>query len=151
MPWYDFFMLSPFQIGKKCSSTGAFSLVETAIAIGIVAFALSGLMGVLPLALTELGGARNEVVIAELGDATLAKAAQMDFSHLGDLEKTAALYDNSGSRTDISGKASYEVQTQVNVSSVHARTVIVSVYRQPRTTPNVALAKFLLVVADNGR
>jgi uncharacterized protein (TIGR02598 family) len=134
------------------SSKNAFSLVETAIAIGLVAFAVSGLLGVFPVSLTELGRARNEVVVAELGNAALAKASQMDFSRLGDLTNApVSLYDISGSGTTLSGKASYEVQTQVQTSSAHSRTVVVSVYRQPRSTPDVALAKYLLVVADNGR
>lgn len=145
-------MKPPLQSMRTRSSKNAFSLVETAIAIGLVAFAVSGLMGVFPVALTELGRARNEVVVAELGNAALAKASQMDFSRLGDPTNTpASLYDISGSGTTISGKASYEVQTQVQTSSAHSRTVVVSVYRQPRSTPDVALAKYLLVVADNGR
>jgi hypothetical protein len=87
-----------------------------------------------------------------LGNAALAKASQMDFSRLGDLTNApVSLYDISGSGTTLSGKASYEVQTQVQTSSAHSRTVVVSVYRQPRSTPDVALAKYLLVVADNGR
>lgn len=142
---------TPRRGARFAQASRAFTLVETAIAIGIVAVALVGLMGVFPIALAQIGNARNNVVVAELAETSLAKASGMDFNSLGSLDNTKKLYDVGGLETSEIGRAVYEVQLVVTNSSNYAQTVIVSVYRSPRKATSTPLAEFISVLADNGR
>lgn len=141
---------------RRVALPNGFTLVETAIAIGITAFVLTGLMGVLPMALTGLGNARNNVVVAEIADAALARAAALDFSEVETLHNEKRLYDVSGIELDASasGQASYEVVTEVTdlaQPSLYARTVVVTVNRQPLVPNSRPLGTFISLVSDNGR
>ena len=124
------------------------------MALGIVAFALTGLMGVLPLALSELGNARNNVVVAELAEGCLAKASQTDFTALqakfAGGQKETTWHDVSGIETAQSS-AAYKVVTSVADASPYSQMVVVGVYRQSAQDSEKPLAKFVTVVADNGR
>lgn len=137
--------------GKYKKSARAFTLVETAIAIGIVSFALVGLMGVFPIALTELGNARNNVVVAELAEASLARASSMDFKSLATLDQTSKLYDLAGVETTQPGRAVYEVQLTVTNATSFSQALIVRVYRAPHKPTSSPLAEFVSVLSDNGR
>lgn len=124
------------------------------MALGIVAFALTGLMGVLPLALSELGNARNNVVVAELAETYLAKASQTDFRALqakfGGGQKETKWHDVSGVETT-QANAIYKVVTSAGNASTYSQTVVVSVHRQPATASDKPLAEFVAVIPDNGR
>lgn len=144
---------SPEQRSFRVSPK-AFTLVETAMALGIVAFAFTGLMGVLPLALTELGNARNNVVVAELAESYLAKASQTDFTALqakfGGGQVESKWHDVSGIETTPGG-AAYKVVTSATNSSLYSQTIVVEVYRQPGQEAAKPLAEFVAIVSDNGR
>ena len=142
-------MTFPLRSSKRAT---AFTLVETAMAIGIVAFAMTGLLGVLPLALSELSNARNEIIVAELAESRIAQASQMDFSQLNELPSGSNfLYDVSGVKTSDAARAIYEVGCNLNAVSDHSKVLLVSVYRHPRSQNDRPLADFISLLADNGR
>jgi len=57
----------------------AFSLIETALALGIVAFALVGLMGMLPAGLATFRKAMDTTVSAQIVQRIVSDAEQSDF------------------------------------------------------------------------
>jgi len=142
-------MTSPHWSKQRAA---AFTLVETAMAIGIIAFVMTGLLGVLPIALHELANARNEIIVAELAESQLTRASQMDFSRLDDLPSSGnALFDVSGVETADGSRAIYEVGLTLNEVSDRSKVLLVSVYRHPRNPNDRPLADFISLLADNGR
>lgn len=122
------------------------------MAIGVIAFVMTGLLGVLPVALQELAHARNEIIVAELAESQLTRATQMDFSRLDDLSSGgSALYDVSGIKTSDGSRAIYEVSLTLNEVSDRSKVLLVSVYRHPRNSNDRPLADFISLLADNGR
>lgn len=78
------------SVGPSCSNypsriraeAHAFSLVETALALGIVAFAFVGLMGMLPAGLTTFRKAMDTTVSAQIVQKIVSDAEQTDFDNL---------------------------------------------------------------------
>ncbi len=64
------------------SSRAAFSLIETALALGIVAFAFVGLMGMLPAGLTTFRKSVDTTVSAQIVQHIVSDAEQSDFDAL---------------------------------------------------------------------
>jgi uncharacterized protein (TIGR02598 family) len=60
----------------------AFSLIETALALGIVAFAFVGLMGMLPAGLATFRKAMDTTVSAQIVQRIVSDAEQSDFDNL---------------------------------------------------------------------
>lgn len=67
---------------KARTLTSAFSLVETALAVGIVAFAFVGLLALLPIGLTNFRGSVDTSVGAQIFQRVVADAEQTDFDLL---------------------------------------------------------------------
>lgn len=106
----------------------------------------------MPLAFSQLGAARNCVVVAELGDSFLSDASQMRFSQLEALEGVKYWADTSGISTDDLSQAIYEVTcSQVSDFSANSKVVVVEVFRAPRTSDDLPLEQFVSVISDSGR
>jgi len=96
-------------------SQRAFSLIETALALGIVAFAFVGLMGMLPAGLATFRKAMDTTVSAQIVQRIVSDAEQSDFDTLsGQAASTDADYyvmktryfDDQGSEVMTSGGGS---------------------------------------------
>ena len=70
------------KIPRPTTSPAAFSLVETAIAIGIIAFAFVGLLALLPLGLASFRGSVDVSIGAQLFQKVVSDAEQADFDRL---------------------------------------------------------------------
>ena len=136
---------------QSVRSRCAFSLIETAMAIGIVAFALAGLAGLMPVALDSIGTARNAVIISELAEAHLSQAARSDFSALPALAGSW-WYDEAGKavRQGAPG-AYYEVINRPRVLDPDTMQFQVVIYRYRPGESAPAPDKFVILVANNGR
>lgn len=60
----------------------AFSLVETALAVGVVAFAFVGLLALLPMGLTHFRGAVDTSITSQIFQRVITDAEQADFDRL---------------------------------------------------------------------
>lgn len=67
---------------SRCPQPSAFSLVETAIALGIVGFALVALMGMLPVGLSSFRQSIDTTVCAQIVQRIVSDAEQSDFDIL---------------------------------------------------------------------
>lgn len=66
------------------SKRSGFSLVEVVLAVGVVAFAFVGVLGLLPAGMTQFRGAIDDTVSTEIAHRVIADARQMDFDALID-------------------------------------------------------------------
>ncbi len=79
--------------------TGAFTLVETVLAIGVVSFAMISILGLIPVGLTTFRSAINVSVESSIANALAGEAQRSDFSNLPD-ETSIYYFDEQGIRLD---------------------------------------------------
>ena len=73
---------TPIPLRRDQTPLQAFSLIETALALGIVAFAFVGLMGLLPAGLGTFRTAIDTTVSAQIVQRIVSDAEQSDFDAL---------------------------------------------------------------------
>lgn len=115
--------ISPF--GRK---TTGFSLVEVTLALGIVSFSLVGLLGLLPVGLSNFREARQTMYSAEMIQTLLGKARSMDFTTLQNATQTY-YFDAEGVLLDSQGSSAFykaEVVNPANLSIATASIVSAS-------------------------
>jgi uncharacterized protein (TIGR02598 family) len=76
-----------------------FTLVEVTISLGIVAFAMVSLVGMLPAGLSNFRGAMSQTVEAQIVQALSEDIVLTDFSHLQKFTGQKFTYDNRGVAT----------------------------------------------------
>lgn len=103
------------------SLQSAFSLIETALALGIVAFAFVGLMGMLPAGLATFRGAVDTTVGAQIAQRVAADAQQADFDKLVPKSSTdfvileTRYFDDQGNEVKQTSLSKiYEVRTRAS-------------------------------------
>ncbi len=84
---------------------GGFSLVEVTMALGIVSFAVIGIMGLLPTGLSSLRSAMNQTVEAQIVRSVGSQSVVAAFTNLASLTNLA-YFDEEGLPTE-SAKAHY--------------------------------------------
>jgi uncharacterized protein (TIGR02598 family) len=76
-------------------------LVEVTIALGVFAFAVLGLMGMLPIALQTHRDAKNDTVLSQIKQRLAAEVLLTDGAHLTEIFKNAyKCYDDEGREID---------------------------------------------------
>ena len=117
----------------------AFSLVEVTLALGIMSFALVGLMGLLPLGLST---SRKSVVTAtgaQIAQRLIDEAEQTDFNQLIATAQTIRYFDDQGNELASNTGAMYNTNL-----------VVVATTTLPgATAANPNLATIFLQVANN--
>lgn len=130
-----------FQTGNQRPS--GFSLVEVAIAIGIVGFALLSCVGLNAVSLTSFSEARSVDVSSRIFRSVLTQAQISDFETVKLLDKTARYYDSDGLASDGStADVVYRAEISVGDSTIEGadfdsatvNTLVVVVYGK-QTTP----------------
>jgi uncharacterized protein (TIGR02598 family) len=91
----------------------AFSLIEIAIALGIVAFALIPVLGVMPIGLTTLRDTVDTQVTAQIAQTIVNQAEQADYNSLASTT-TPYYFDEQGDLLNNSTNALYSAQLAVN-------------------------------------
>lgn len=106
---------------RRRAASRAFSLVETALALGIVGFAFVGLMGMLPAGLATFRSAVDTTVGAQIAQRVAADAQQADFDKLVPKSSTdfvvleTRYFDDQGNEVKQTSLSKiYEVRTRAS-------------------------------------
>jgi uncharacterized protein (TIGR02598 family) len=140
--------------------SGGFSLIEIVIAIGLAAFAIVGLIGLMPQGLTTLKQSRSDSLRAEILKSVANTAKQTDFSLISSLNGTNFYFDADGVLvTSGSPDALYQAVLGTNSANVPASgssytlpgaiEVSVNICRKDNT--NSESTTHTLIIPDNGR
>ena len=150
--------LEPRAAGKrKCFRARAFSLVEIALALGIMAFALVAVFGLMPLGMTTFKKAMDLSVGSQIAQRVIGDAQQSDFDKLitpaGASAPATAAFVNPVRYFDDQGQEGLSTQSGM-IYMVNTR-VVPSTYvpstGNPTTTgvQNVHIATVSVQVANN--
>jgi len=115
----------------------AFGLVEIAIALGIVSFAVLSLIGLMAVGLNASKTAREDTLVASLARNVFANLKTMDYPHLSSLGTTNFYFTYDGVATNQASASAYYncgvrilVPSQVALS--HSVDVVVDISRPYR-------------------
>ena len=75
---------------------GAFTLVEVALALGIIAFALLPIVGLVPIGMQVSNSATDQTMTAQIGQRLIGLMRQSDPSNYAALEASCYYFDNEG-------------------------------------------------------
>jgi uncharacterized protein (TIGR02598 family) len=138
-------------------SRRGFSLVEVAVALGLMSFVIVGLLGLIPIGLNTIGDAKNDSLRAEIIKSVANTAQQTDFSLLGTLDGTKYQFDNYGMLS--STGAIYEAVLKIGSVSVPSSTspvtlpglasVTIAIHRITNTKSEAST--HVVFISDNGR
>ena len=84
------------QTSSLQSRLSGFSLVEVTIALGIFAFAVLGLMGMLPIALQTHRDAKLDTVLSQIKQRLAAEVLLTDGANLANLSENVKIFDVEG-------------------------------------------------------
>ena len=79
---------------------GAFTLIEVTIALGLVAIALVGLLGMLPQGMASLKRATDIAVETRIHQQIVSEMAVTDWHQLNEYNQTLRIYDDQGIELD---------------------------------------------------
>ncbi len=91
------------------SKAHGFSLIEVAMALGIVSFVLIPIIGLLPMGLATIQASENQTVTAGIAQQIRGQLQELPFSSVSALSQTPCYYTNEGVRTANSSGSYYEV------------------------------------------
>lgn len=145
---------------RRSRNSGGFSLIEIVIAIGLAAFALVGLIGLMPQGLITLKQSRSDSLRAEILKSVANTANQTDFSLMSSLNGTNFYFDGDGVLVSSNSlEALYRAVLSTNSASVPASTsaytlpgaikVSVAIHRNVNTNSEATV--HTLIIPDNGR
>jgi len=97
-------MISSQIAQSKTSGAVGFTLVEVTISLGIVAFAMVSLVGLLPAGLSNFRVAMSNTIEAQIVQALSEDVAATDFAHLAGLANQKFTFDSRGVETAANGK-----------------------------------------------
>jgi uncharacterized protein (TIGR02598 family) len=123
-------------------SPRGFSLIEVTIALGIFAFALIALFGLLPTGLTTFRSSIDRSVASQIAQNIISEARQTEFSSLSTLATPAGSpkkFTEDGDETTEASKTIYVAKVEVDTS--------VSLPAAP--TPNTSMAKIRVRVVNS--
>ena len=121
---------SPRAVGGRCLHNAAFSLVEVALALGIMAFALVSVFGLMPIGMNSFRQTVDLSVGSQIAQQVIDEAQQADFNTLTGVKDTTTevaasqvskpirYFDNQGTELFATGSTGltgtvYEVNTRV--------------------------------------
>jgi uncharacterized protein (TIGR02598 family) len=134
----------------------AFSLVEVVMALGIAAFCLVALLGLMPVGLKTVRDARGDSLRAEILKSMGNIAQQTDYSLLGNLNGKKYYFDINGLVvSSTSADAIYEAALSTNAvslppaySATNMTSVTVAIRRSANT--NSEATTHTLFISNNG-
>lgn len=105
-------MCSPNPDIRRASAR-AFSLIEVAMALGIVAFAFTALLGMLPVGLGLFRSATDTSVASRIVQKVSGDLQQADFDTLTSVNGEILYFDEQGTSVLASGQAIYWVRVSI--------------------------------------
>jgi uncharacterized protein (TIGR02598 family) len=159
------------RLARRRSGNLGFSLVEVTLAIGIIAFAIVPMLGLIPMGLSTSRQAVDNTIEAQIIQQLSNQAQQTDFSQLSSLTtptvSTPLCYDSDGNAATatsiIAYKASmvYTNPSMLPGGSTTTRMGVLTIYvLSTRTSGGMAATnlatdtyskKYTVLVSDNGR
>lgn len=109
---------------RRCRHASGFSLIEVTLALGVFAFAVLGLMGMIPIALQTHRDAKNETVLSQIKQRLAAEALLTDGAQLANLSTDEKKFDVEG--RELLGTSENEV--------VYRAKITLEPFRTPGTT-----------------
>lgn len=106
-------MILPPSFHKRTAVAQAFSLIEVAMALGIVAFAFTALLGMLPVGLTLFRNATDTSVATRIVQKVSGDLQQADYDTLATAEGRVRYFDEQG--TELLSSAGSIYWAQVNI------------------------------------
>lgn len=141
--------------GGRRDPRAAFSLVEVTLALGIFAFAITAIFGLLPLGLSSFRQAMDTSVSSQICQRVINDAQQTDFSVLttvtsqntassnGNVKQPLRYFDNEGNEVPCSnGVPSAAYLYKVN-------TVVIPATAMPGAAKNANLATVVIQIINN--
>ena len=128
---------TPAQTSVRRRARGAFSLVEVALALGIVSFAFVGLFGLLPAGLSIFRQAMDNSVGSQIVQRLVNEAQQTDFPTLTAAATALRYFDEQGNEVTAANDSIYTAEV-----SVKAKTKVPSA--TDRETESLATVKIRL-------
>lgn len=130
-----------FDPPRRCGlCLAAFSLVEVTLALGIMSFALVGLIGLLPVGLSTFRSAMDNSISTQISQRLLNEAGQTDFDQLLATPQTVRYFDDQGNELTAANKAR---------AIYHTNLVVAPATALPGAVPNQNLATVFLQIANN--
>lgn len=110
-------------------ASGAFSLIEVTIALGILAFALVGIMGLMPVGLRTMGDAIDDGTSSLIARRLVGEARQSSLDALITNNSTTRYFDFEGQEVaSVSSSLSvYKADTMVSAQSSNLALVSITV------------------------
>jgi uncharacterized protein (TIGR02598 family) len=90
-----------------------FSLVETAMAVGILSFALITIIGLQPVGLTTLRSSMDSTTETQIIRQIAGEIGQTDFARIDAYEGTPLYFDADGKRVSDSAVSRYQLEAKV--------------------------------------
>lgn len=90
-----------------------FSLVETAMAVGLLSFALIAVIGLQPVGLTTLRSSQDSTTETQIVRMMAGEIGQTDFAQIENYEASPVYFDADGQRVDDPGASRYRLQAKV--------------------------------------
>lgn len=143
---------------KILTRSAAFSLVEVILALGLVTFAVTVIVGLLPVGLTSINQSMNQTIEAQILRSISSQSVVADFRSLA----TSGLYfDREGQPTTMAN-AYYDVRVTTNApvypGSTEAAglresivTLKIEMIARPSSTAAGSTNKYTLHVANSGK
>ncbi len=133
---------SAHWLAKNRRWSGAFSLVEIALALGVMSFAMVGLVGLMPIGLGMFHDDLDRSVHTQVAQRLISETQQTDFNQLVATPQVLRYFDDQGNELAASLKARAIYQANVSVD-VTATTL------PGAPLPNANLATVYIQVATN--
>ena len=137
---------SRFPFRRRSPGSPGFSLVEVALALGLVSFAFVSLLGMLPSGLNTFQSAIDTAVGAQIIQRVVGDAQQTDFEALVEQQpaafrKPVRFFDDQGNELPGAAGAIYHVNTRV--------TPVSGLPKDKEAAENLHLATVTFQIANN--
>lgn len=148
---------APHQKWSSARKLLGFTLVETALAMGVIGFGLVGLLGLMPIGMSNYRDARDRTAEAQIFQGLNSRIQQTDYSQLKTAWPSGTVYgfDERGIEQKDASKALYTAEVVISdppsilaASAANASTV--SLVITTKTDAN-RKSRYISYVSNNGR
>jgi uncharacterized protein (TIGR02598 family) len=147
---------APHKWSSKARKLLGFTLVETALAMGVIGFGLVGLLGLMPIGMSNYRDARDRTAEAQIFQGLNSRIQQTDYSKLTTVwPGTVYGFDERGIELKDTSKALYTAEVIISdppsilaASAANASTV--SLVITTKTDAN-RKSRYISYVSNNGR
>lgn len=140
------------------SAKNGFTLIETVLAVGIVAFTFVGIAGLLPCGMQTFRRAMDNTMQAQMTQNIVAQASQVSFSNLSQFDGRDMIFDDNGDLVDSTNpqrtyRARVQITSQMDVPASSAFTnpglaKLTITYYRPSAPASAPLGQTVTYIAN---